>query len=1428
MRLTILVFVLMAMFMLPKGVLAAPKNADDARQLVVEWLKRDPTPLGAALGGQVKEVQTFRDDKGEPVYHVLYLDPSGFIIVPADDLVEPIIAFASQGRFDPATDNPLGAFISSDVPARVAHARALRAPPGEYLLKARNKWQALLQGFNGDTNSAPVPPTLATVSDLRIAPFVQTLWNQGTANNGMACFNYYTPPYAAGSPSNWPCGCVATCLAQLLGYFQYPKAGVGTNSFPISVDGTNETARLRGGDGAGGPYAWNNMPANPVNPTVAQCQAIGALMYDCGVSENMGYGPGGSGAGSAAPGYALVQTFMYSNAIIGATANASVFDPSLVTMVNANLDARLPVGVALNGHNVVCDGYGYDSSTLYNHINMGWGGEDNAWYTLPMVDGFTNIWYFMYNIYTNRSGEIISGRVMSGNVPLPNATVTALRSGGGTYTATTDTNGIYALAAIPSASQYTITASLTNFIAELTNCSTGTSVTWATNSGNVWGQNFSLVRGVAPPLITAQPQDQSFVDLGGTATFSVSALGKAPISYQWQFNGTNLPGATNSSLTITNVHSPNTGSYRVVVTDSYGSVTSAPAALSIASPPILNPPPTSQPGFIARCSQIYYAGADAAAVMNSIPNMEAALGPVTTNQSDGGGFLSAGVFSDPLTGLYCSNVANLSAADANGFFFIPGYINMDISGPTAQDGDFTSPDGVTGWPKSPFPGIPGQIYPGTTEFAVAYTAYVSLPAGVTEFGVDSDDGFLLTISSGANPNEAFSRAPAGEFNGVRGWSDTLMDVTVPTNGSYALRLDYEQGTGGASCELFTVVDGVKILVNDTNNPSCLLAYPTPEVYAEPYAALVSPAPGQTNVAFGSPVAVLLQDGVPTTVNTNSIVLKLNGAVVAPAISQTPSFLPNGNPIGNLTTITYAWTSRPPLAAGNTAELIFADSKGNLTDRAWTFTNEPILSALDATRTPNFSATNSGFLVYPWHTSAGEPNDVAVWTEEQILGWMGPNYATAANWPNSQNGQTENALFGPQGWCLVYTNYINWDIEGPTDGWGDFTSPDGVTGWPKQEFPGLITGNYADESGFPTTDGNNFSMLVETWLDFPAAGTWQMGVYSDDGFSVKSGQAPGDVFGQLLGEFEGGRSGESLFPFFVPQPGMYPFRLLYEQGGGGANCEWFTVTSGGQRVLINDSSQGTNAIYSYVTAESRPIYVSGVSPVIGATGVGPDSDITAFVVDGYPAQVASVQMWINGTPAIVTATRSNNVTAATAFNTGSPLLLLAGTTNTVTIVYTDNAGPCHSYTNSWQFAVAAASVPGGYVTLNPLNANASVNVSPANSGFLVYPWHTSAGQPNDVAVWTEEQILGLMGTNYATVANWPDSQNGETENAVSGPQGNYFVYTNYINWDLYGPTDGWGQFTSPDGVTGYPKQEFPGIICGSYPGESGFPTTDPNN
>lgn len=83
-----------------------------------------------------------------------------------------------------------------------------------------------------------------------------------------------------------------------------------------------------------------------------------------------------------------------------------------------------------------------------------------------------------------------------------------------------------------------------------------------------------------PPAITSQSPNQTITN-GASITFSVSASGTPPLSYQWQRNGTNLPGAVSSNLTLTGVTFAQAGFYAVVVTNAVGSTISDPVALSV-------------------------------------------------------------------------------------------------------------------------------------------------------------------------------------------------------------------------------------------------------------------------------------------------------------------------------------------------------------------------------------------------------------------------------------------------------------------------------------------------------------------------------------------------------------------------------------------------------------------------------------------------------------------------------------------------------------------------------------------------------------------------------------------------------------------------------------------------------------------------------
>ncbi len=73
---------------------------------------------------------------------------------------------------------------------------------------------------------------IASVSDVWVAPLVGSAWGQ-SSESGNLCYNYFTP-------NNWPSGCVATAMAQLMRYYEYPDYGIGSWEYTITVDGVDE------------------------------------------------------------------------------------------------------------------------------------------------------------------------------------------------------------------------------------------------------------------------------------------------------------------------------------------------------------------------------------------------------------------------------------------------------------------------------------------------------------------------------------------------------------------------------------------------------------------------------------------------------------------------------------------------------------------------------------------------------------------------------------------------------------------------------------------------------------------------------------------------------------------------------------------------------------------------------------------------------------------------------------------------------------------------------------------------------------------------------------------------------------------------------------------------------------------------------------
>ncbi len=485
-----------------------------AKSLVTNWMSMEAEPLSEPMSSKISDITTYTNDLNETLYHIVSLSPDGFVVIAGDDMVEPIVAFAPYGSYEDSLDNPMGALIKNDIPARVLYQREQEEQrattnsayqANSHSNKAKDKWNYLIDGSDSATISKE-----DTISDVYVEPFILSKWNQKEEAGGANCYNLYTP-------SNYYSGCVATAFAQVLRYFEYPNIGVGTESFEITVDGVDENRSLLGGDGSGGVYDWNLMSYGPYISESASRIAIGRLMNDTGVSVRMSYTSGGSGAWLGYVNSELIDTFKYSNSIRAYNDGENINTADRNTIINSNLDAKLPIVLGVSryddegnryGHAILSDGYGYNSNTLYNHLNMGWGGSADAWYNLPTIDTgsrtYTSVDEILFNIYPIGDGEIISGRITDAATGL--AIQGALVSASNGFEILTDIHGVYALTLLPSNTEFTINVTAPNYTFNSQTEATLISQRsynydegkYITTVGNKWGVNFTGTETIEP------------------------------------------------------------------------------------------------------------------------------------------------------------------------------------------------------------------------------------------------------------------------------------------------------------------------------------------------------------------------------------------------------------------------------------------------------------------------------------------------------------------------------------------------------------------------------------------------------------------------------------------------------------------------------------------------------------------------------------------------------------------------------------------------------------------------------------------------------------------------------------------------------------------------------------------------------------------
>jgi hypothetical protein len=375
----------------------------------------------------------------------------------------------------------------------------------------------------------------------------------------------------------------------------------------------------------------------------------------------------------------------------------------------------------------------------------------------------------------------------------------------------------------------------------------------------------------------------------------------------------------------------------------------------------------------------------------------------------------------------------------------------------------------------------------------------------------------------------------------------------------------------------------------------ILLVPTTQPPSPAFISSVSPTPGAVGVTPDALIRITLLNSA-TDVDQGSMVLRFNETDVtstATVLATDEGVLISYDPPGLL-----------PLGAEQSVQLNFTDSAGAPSELSWSFTTTPSMVTIPANfgtapgtgqnpglnvkmrKAPNFNAVATAFTLA--NTTARAEQQLA----DQLID------------PDTQSPYL-NEADGPAGTGLTTDTVINYDQLGAPTGFFGSDVP----------FPFV-------DLGF-TPDPNNMAMEITAYLEL-AAGFHRFGVRSDDGFRLTCGPTfAADTL--QLGLYEGGRgnglpAGATEFDVYVESAGVYPIRLIWYEGNGGASLEFYSVhRETFTRTLINDSTAPALQAYRSRSAEIHLPVVTLTSPVTGTTFPMHPTDVTlaatASVVNG---------------------------------------------------------------------------------------------------------------------------------------------------------------------------------------------------------------------
>ena len=377
---------------------------------------------------------TARIDKKYDGFYI-FNSQNGFFIISSQSENHPILAYSLESSIPVGEkQSPEFLYILNEYQAANEYLRnnKIKKLNNDESILIKDEWNALLNGRqlpskNSDAKSEPA----------FVLPLIKTKWNQ------WPLYNKFVPK----TYENYDCptGCVATAMAQLLKYWDYPTKGRGNHTYQISNYYYDWKGKTLTADFENTTYQWNKMPTSLTNSSsTGEVDAIATLMLHAGISVDMIYSPNGSGAYSSDVPDALVKYFSYSTNI---KLNDKFYfnNTEWINIIKSQLSKNYPIYYSgfssTGGHAFIADGY--DTDNLI-HFNFGWGGKSDGYYQASNPVGYTSRQAIIINIYPDEKycqtpSYLLTSNLTSTSVTLNWKSISGVENYTVEYKANTDT-----------------------------------------------------------------------------------------------------------------------------------------------------------------------------------------------------------------------------------------------------------------------------------------------------------------------------------------------------------------------------------------------------------------------------------------------------------------------------------------------------------------------------------------------------------------------------------------------------------------------------------------------------------------------------------------------------------------------------------------------------------------------------------------------------------------------------------------------------------------------------------------------------------------------------------------------------------------------------------------------------------------------------